>query len=307
MINGSTIMESGLEIKKTMKGRKAVDKRRFLKIFSSTVILLLMLACVVTILLNSRYVQNRVLAQVTELLSEKLKTEVAVGGVNINIFDQRIQFLGVEVEDLQHRKMLQVKSLSAAVSLSDLLHHKVSISNARINGLRAEIHKENPDSAANYQFIIDAIQKESKGKKHKDKKPSAFTADVSRITLQNFNVQYNDQEIGFQKLLYYTKDTLKLIDIDSLRYNNDIRNDRNNLENNFINKKIKRNEEKNEKNQKIQKIQENKENKENKVFLIKKVKDKKKEMEEDKKKIIKSMSFYKKSKFRGVLRKGKRW
>jgi len=30
-------------------------------------------------------------------------------------------------------------------------------------------------------------------------------------------------------------------------------------------------------------------------------------MEEDKKKIIKSMSFYKKSKFRGVLRKGKKW
>lgn len=216
-------LESGLEIKKTMKGRKAVDKRRFLKIFSSIIISLLLLASVITILLNSRYVQNRVLALVTELLSEKLKTEVAVDGVSINLFDQRIQFLGVEVEDLQHRKMLQVKSLSAAVSLSDLLHHKVSISNARINGLRAEIHKENPDSAANYQFIIDAIQKESKGKKHKDKKPTAFTADVSRITLQNFNVQYNDQEIGFQKLLYHTKDSLKLIDIDSLRYNNDIK------------------------------------------------------------------------------------
>ena len=217
-------LESGLEIKKTMKGRKAVDKRRFLKIFSSIIISLLLLASVITILLNSRYVQNRVLALVTELLSEKLKTEVAVDGVSINLFDQRIQFLGVEVEDLQHRKMLQVKSLSAAVSLSDLLHHKVSISNARINGLRAEIHKENPDSAANYQFIIDAIQKESKGKKHKDKKPTAFTADVSRVTLQNFNVRYNDQEIGFQKLLYHTKDSLKLIDIDSLRYNNDIRN-----------------------------------------------------------------------------------
>ena len=129
-------LESGLEIKKTMKGRKAVDKRRFLKIFSSIIISLLLLASVITILLNSRYVQNRVLALVTELLSEKLKTEVAVDGVSINLFDQRIQFLGVEVEDLQHRKMLQVKSLSAAVSLSDLLHHKVSISNARINGLK---------------------------------------------------------------------------------------------------------------------------------------------------------------------------
>lgn len=200
-----------------------MDKRRFLKIFSSIIILLLLLASVVTMLLNSRYVQNRLLALATEMLSEKLKTEVAIGGVSINIFSQRVQFLNVELEDLQHRKMLQVKSLSAAVNLSDLLHHKVSISNARINGLRAEIHKENPDSAANYQFIIDAFQKDKKEKKQKDTQSSSFTADVSRVTLEHFNVRYNDQEFGFQKLLYYTKDSLKLIDIDSLRYNNDIK------------------------------------------------------------------------------------
>ena len=83
--------------------------------------------------------------------------------------------------------------------------------------------------------------------------------------------------------------------------NNDISNEPNNLENIFINKKTKRNEEKNE----INKI--NQEIKKNKIFSIKKVKDKNKEMEEDRKQLIKSMSNYKKSKFRGVLRKGKGW
>ena len=78
-------------------------------------------------------------------------------------------------------------------------------------------------------------------------------------------------------------------------------NELNKIENSFINKKTKRNEEKNEINQETQEI------KKNKIFLIKKVKDKNKEMEEDRKQLIKSMSSYKKSKFRGVLRKGKRW
>ena len=82
----------------------------------------------------------------------------------------------------------------------------------------------------------------------------------------------------------------------SSKNNNNISNEPNNLENIFINKKTKRNE---EKNQEIKK--------KNKIFSIKKVKDKSKEMEEDRKQLIKSMSSYKKSKFRGVLRKGKRW
>jgi len=85
----------------------------------------------------------------------------------------------------------------------------------------------------------------------------------------------------------------------SSKNNDDISNEPKNLENIFINKKTKRNEEKNEEIQEIKK--------KNKIFSIKKVKDKKKEMEEDKKKLIKSMSIYRKSKFRGVLRKGKRW
>ena len=88
----------------------------------------------------------------------------------------------------------------------------------------------------------------------------------------------------------------------SSKNNNDIINEPNNLEKIFINKKTKRNEEKNEINQEIQEIK-----KKYKIFSIKKVKDKNKEIEEDKKKIIKSKTFYKKSRFRGVSRKGKAW
>ena len=81
----------------------------------------------------------------------------------------------------------------------------------------------------------------------------------------------------------------------SINYKN-ISNESNGLENIFINKKTKRNEE----------IQEIKEFKKNKIFLIKKVKDKSKEMEEDKKE-IKKYIYYSSRKFRGVLRRGKSW
>ena len=78
--------------------------------------------------------------------------------------------------------------------------------------------------------------------------------------------------------------------------NNNISNEQNTLENNFLNKKTKRSEKINE---------ETKEIKKNKIFSIKKVKDKSKELENEKKKI--KNPIYKRSKFRGVLRKGKTW
>jgi len=68
------------------------------------------------------------------------------------------------------------------------------------------------------------------------------------------------------------------------------------VENSFINKKTKRNENINEINKEIEK---------DKIFLIKKVKDKSKELEEEKKRMKKT--FYRRSKFRGVSRKGNRW
>ena len=76
--------------------------------------------------------------------------------------------------------------------------------------------------------------------------------------------------------------------------NNDESN--NIINNSFINKKTKRNEEKKEINQEIKK---------DKIFLIKKIIDKDKEIEEDKKRQKKTI--YKRSKFRGVLWKGNRW
>jgi len=76
--------------------------------------------------------------------------------------------------------------------------------------------------------------------------------------------------------------------------NNDEAN--NIMENIFINRKTKRNEEKKDINQEIKK---------EKIFLIKKVKDKGKEIEIDKKRIKKTI--YQRSKFRGVTRKGKIW
>ena len=84
-------------------------------------------------------------------------------------------------------------------------------------------------------------------------------------------------------------------DLHSFNYNN-IRNESNILENNFINKKTKRNQEKNEINQEIE------ENKKEQIFIIKKINYKIKKLEK-----IKKKNDIRRSKFRGVSRNGNKW
>lgn len=135
---------------------------RVLKIVG--VVLALVLALLVTagILLNTSKVQNSLMVWTTDWLSEKLGTKVSIDCVDIDFFTYDVRLYGLDFEDLQHEKMLQLEQLSANVELWPLLHHQVKISSVHVTGLHANLYQQKADSAANYQFLIEAFKKEKK-------------------------------------------------------------------------------------------------------------------------------------------------
>lgn len=141
------------------------------------------------------------------MLSEKLQTQVTIDSVSIGLFSQDVRLYGLDIEDLQHRKMLQLDRLSVDVELLKLLQNEVHISQATIDGMRAQLFKPSPDSAANYQFVIDAFKKdktaEKKEKKEvKDKDKKKLTVELNKVSLNNIHVVYNDQAYELAKLVY---------------------------------------------------------------------------------------------------------
>ena len=146
-----------------------------LKILGGLVAFFLILLITAAILLNTSSVQQKLLSYSTGLLKEKLQTEVRIDSVSVNFLAFNINLMGLDVEDLQQRKMLQARKLALTLDLWELTARKVKVSKAGVDGVKVRLYQPE-DSVANYQFVIDAFKsdkpkaKQSEGEKQEKKR-----------------------------------------------------------------------------------------------------------------------------------------
>lgn len=175
-----------------------------LKVLGGIAAFVVLLLVVAAVLLNTHAVQNKLLGIAKEKLEEKLQTRVKIDDVSINVLNQDINLKGLEVEDLQHRKMLMLDKLSLDVEVLKLLMNKLVISKAEIEGVRARLFKPE-DGPANYQFIIDAFKSDKPKKapkKDENKKKEPFTLDIHHVRLAAIDLQYNDNKVTLDEVKY---------------------------------------------------------------------------------------------------------
>ena len=157
---------------------------------------------------NSAAFQEKLLRQTTDILKDKLQTDVQIDSVSIDLLTLDAKLYRLCVEDRQQRKMFQVDYLQADVDIWPLLNHVFRISEAKVKGLRAELHHvphDSIDSIANYQFVIDAFKADSVSKvakKPKKMSEKKLTLVMNKFTAEDINVSYNDHAFSFNKLLY---------------------------------------------------------------------------------------------------------
>lgn len=158
-------------------------------------------------MLNTSWLQNKLLDRATILLTDKLDTKVEIDSVSIELLTLDAELFGLTVEDRQHRKMLQMELLKADVDIWPLLEREVRISEVKVKGIRAELYKiphDSIDSIANYQFVIDAFKKDksqgdSTAQTAGKKKLSLM---VNKLTAEHIDVKYNQYAFSLGKLLY---------------------------------------------------------------------------------------------------------
>ena len=164
-----------------------------LKILGGIVGGVLLLLVIAALLLNTHTVQNKLVGIATQRLEEKLQTHVRIDDVSVNVFTQEINLKGLEVEDQQQQKMLELERLSVNLDLWALLGKEIIISKADMMGVNAKLYQVK-DSVANYQFIIDAF-KSDKPKEQVDtvKKKEPFSLNVHYVKLVRIGGQYDYQ------------------------------------------------------------------------------------------------------------------
>ena len=198
-----------------------------LKIAGVAVLVVAILLGVAAMMLNSSSVQNRMMGYATDLLQEKLNTQVKIDSVHVNFLAQKALLTGLEVEDQQQRKMLSLNSLSANFSLWDLLNHMVTISNVEMEGVRARLYKEE-GQPANYQFVIDAFKKDPRKTADADTtardttKKDGLQLNIKNFRLADVDVQYNEEHWANLGLLTIDKRRKTWnVNVGSLRYRRD--------------------------------------------------------------------------------------
>ena len=175
-----------------------------LKIVGGLVAAMVVILVAAAFLLNSSSVQNKALTYATEQLRTKLQTKVEIDSIHINFLTFDVNLMGLDVEDRQQRKMLQADKLSVNLDLWKLLAKKLEIESAEINGVRARLYQPK-DSAANFQFVIDAFKGDKPKAEKKDtvkKEKSKLDFDLKKLKVQNIDVVFNEDTFLLEKMAY---------------------------------------------------------------------------------------------------------
>jgi len=159
---------------------------------------------------HTEWFQDEMKERVVQMLTDKLETKIELDhiGIDLMTFDAQIQ--GLTVEDRQQRKMLQLDHLQVDFNVMSYIFHKeIYVREAAVRGLEANLLKESPDSAANFQFVIDAFKRDSTQQAtHKKEEPEGkkrahkLTFKVKKVTLESIRVSFNDKRAHLGRLVY---------------------------------------------------------------------------------------------------------
>lgn len=123
--------------------------------------------------------------EVADVLSRKLQTEVEIGDMEVGLFN-RIVLHDVLLRDRQGRALLESGKMSAKVAVRPLLEGEVNLRSVSLLDTRIRLYQDRADSAANFQFLIDAFSTEDK------EEPSALNLHIGSLILRRCAVSYDD-------------------------------------------------------------------------------------------------------------------
>lgn len=143
---------------------------------------------VLILLLNIPAVKSLIGSKASEMLSEKLGTEVTVGKVDLWMLN-RLIIDDIKIMDQDHKTMLSAPRLSVKLDILDLFNGEISISSAQIFGMKANLYRKTAHSDTNFQFFIDSLS--SKDKKEK----STLNLKISSLVIRRSEIAYNQLDV----------------------------------------------------------------------------------------------------------------
>uniref|UniRef100_UPI003FED9576 DUF748 domain-containing protein n=1 Tax=Alloprevotella sp. TaxID=1872471 RepID=UPI003FED9576 len=129
---------------------------------------------------------ERILTQIVATeLSQTLHTNVSIGKIEIGLFN-RIIINDICIKDKQGNKLIKAQIATAKIELRSLFKEQLSLRTVSLIDTDINLYKQRADSAANYQFLLDAFTSKD------TKKESTLNLRINSIILRRVAIKYNE-------------------------------------------------------------------------------------------------------------------
>ncbi|MEP6467508.1 MAG: hypothetical protein ABJB05_14460, partial [Parafilimonas sp.] len=193
--------------------------RKILKIFAWIIGIFIFLILLVYILIQVPAVQNFAKNKVVSYVQNKIKTKVEIGKLTLD-FPKRLVLENVYFEDQRKDTLLYGGKIRVDISLFKLLSHEVDVQYLELNGIKAHIYREYPDTNFNFDYIVKAFAGSDTTAKQPVDTTNPMKFNIGKIVLKNILTTFRDDESG-NNVYFYLGDfntTIKTFDPDKLIY-----------------------------------------------------------------------------------------
>lgn len=169
--------------------------QRIIKIIFSSIILVGVLGAGVVSYACYLLSDDSLRENTEKYLESALGTNVYLKSVRLQPFKNSVAIYGFDIKDKKNISMLHVDTLEANVDLWQLMDNNVTVKGFKLAGAYAILYRERPDTATNYQFVIDALKFKGneKQKKQDDSsgKKAKITVDLRSVVISRTGVRWD--------------------------------------------------------------------------------------------------------------------
>jgi len=173
--------------------------RKILRVAAWIFTIVLGIVLLAYILIQVPAVQDYARGKIVVYLQNKLKTDVQIGRLSI-AFPKKIVLENVYFADQKGDTLLSGKKISVDISLLKLINNRVEIKYVALDGIRANIYRNYPDTLFNFSYIINAFAPPA-ANSTKDT-AGAMYFKVDRLALNNINANYHDDKAGSDMMMH---------------------------------------------------------------------------------------------------------
>lgn len=170
--------------------------RKVLKIVLWVVASLILLIILSAVSLTIPAVQNAVKNKIISYLKDKTDTNISLDRIRIT-FPTGLELNKFYIADKKNDTLLYAGKLAVQLNMLGLLKNKVEIGSIELQKVYGDIHRLNPDTIYNYQFLVDAfVSADQKPEKTPKDESTPLQLKLDKILLDDIRLKFKDDVIG---------------------------------------------------------------------------------------------------------------